>query len=63
MKKNTCKYCGIAYKSDICHNCKKKLQLIRKLQKMVRNKAEEVGYFEKKNELTDKQRAKMGEVK
>lgn len=47
MKKN-CKYCGIAYKSDICHNCKEKLLLVRKLLKMVRNKAEEVGYFDRK---------------
>ena len=48
VKKYYCKYCGTPYKTTICHNCKEKLKLVRELLKMVRNKAEEVGYFENK---------------
>jgi hypothetical protein len=43
MKK--CKYCGTALKgySDICTTCRTKLDLIRKLQAMVRKGAKQNG--------------------
>lgn len=40
--KKPCKYCGGLTYGDVCGNCVKKLELIRIIQKMVRNKVEEV---------------------
>lgn len=45
-KKLKCKFCGTATHSYVCSTCVKKLLLIRDIQKMVRNKAKEVGYFD-----------------
>lgn len=44
--KKPCQWCGGLTNGKICANCKLKLELVRDLLQMVRNKAEEVGYFD-----------------
>ena len=40
--KKPCKYCGGLTNGDVCGHCVTKLELIRIIKKMVKNKAEEV---------------------
>lgn len=47
-KLHKCKYCGTASHCKICSTCKVKTELWATIQTMVRNKAEEVGYFERR---------------
>lgn len=41
MAANKCKYCATAAHGTICYGCSKKLELIMKIQAMVRNAKEE----------------------
>lgn len=51
-KEYRCKYCG-GKGADFCKNCQIKLGLVRDLLTMVRNKAEEIGYYaDKEDEKT-----------
>lgn len=38
--KKPCKYCGGLSTGNVCGNCAKKIELVRTIQTMVRNKAE-----------------------
>lgn len=40
--KKPCKYCGGLTNGDVCGHCVTKLELIRIIKKMVRNKVKEV---------------------
>lgn len=40
--KKPCKYCGGLTNGNVCGNCVTKLELIRTIQTMVRNKVKEV---------------------
>ena len=46
--KKPCIYCGGLTNGNVCGNCVRKIELVRIIKKMVINKAEEVGYFERR---------------